>query len=143
MASETAIAEVLLTKVCHLAELPIPTTATLKLCLDDDIETNVRLTTSRASAAQAVVDGCVCLTPLEFEALAVALADGRCTRKDALRAIRAKESEPKSRIDLRRLLGPVHAPDAGVYGVAAEHWTVADLCAALGARVVEVEVHGE
>lgn len=113
-----------------LAELPRGTT--FELAVGD---APVFLTTSRAHAEVLVRAGSAVCTPLEYELLAVALADGRCTRVEAAAELAAKVADPQHRITRERVLGPVVAPDGG-----GDRWTVGELLRALDARLVRVLV---
>lgn len=135
MAASTAIVEVLGLPVRRLAELPLPTTLTACVV---GLEVALHLTTSRAAATALERTGALHLTPLEYEGLAVALADGRLTRDDALRLLRAKADGRTGRLTHARLLGPVTRPDGG--GAA---WTFAELLEALGGDLVDVAIEGE
>jgi hypothetical protein len=146
--------EVLGLRLRHLADLPRPSTLTLELDLADGSPATppaaptsppaaspppslVHMTTSRQRAAALVESGAIALTPVEYETLAVALADGRLTRTEALAHLRRKLAQPGHRLTRAALLGPVRAPDGG-----GDAWTVERLCEALRARVVAVEVEG-
>jgi hypothetical protein len=130
-----AIREALSCLVLHLAELP----AKCSLALSVPGVGLVWLTTSRERAIELARLGAVVLTPIEFEALTLALADGRCTREDALQELRRKLANARHRIELAALLGApgggngvVHPDPAGA------RWTVGDLASALSAELVEV-----
>jgi hypothetical protein len=130
-----AIREALSCLVLHLAELP----AKCSLALSVPGIGLVWLTTSRERAIELARLGAVALTPVEFEALALALADGRCPREDALQELRRKLANARHRIELASLLG---APGGG-NGVAhpdrvGARWTVGDLVSALSAELVWV-----
>lgn len=168
--------EVISLPVRLLAELPAPCTLTLRVpgleavygrhALPSGAEgpaLPVLLTTSRPraqEAAQAAREGgstggegehVVCLTPVEYEALAVALADGRVRtggpgsggpRNEAHHLLASKAKAAREGRELRltpeRLLGPVCRPDGG-----GEAWTIGELLEALGASLEGVEVEGE
>lgn len=98
---EVAHPELLGLQVRHLAELPLPTTVTLDVA---DVGT-VRCTTGRARAAALVEAGELVLTPLEYELLAVSLADGRLTRQEAAQGLATKRERPEHRLSRPRLLG--------------------------------------
>lgn len=141
--------EVLSLPVRYLAELPAPSALTLRV---PALETAmggpvpVLLTTSREraqEAAQAAQRGepVVCLTPLEFEPLAVALADGRLVPSQAVQELARKAQAARQgrehRLTREPLLGPVRAPSGG-----GEAWTFGELLEALGAELDDVEVCG-
>lgn len=126
------VAEIGALLVRHLAELPRPSTLRLRV---EGFEPEVWLTTSRRVAS--TPQPAVVLTPLEYELLAVALADGgRLSREEALWRLEEKCARPHVRWTRQRLLGPVRNPDpTGV------HWTFGDLFRALRAELVGVDVH--
>lgn len=162
--SAVAIAELLLVEVRHLAELPVQAALTL------DVEGlagapgwpagalgRITLTTSRARAQAAAESGEACCTPLEYEALSDALCGGYCTRAEALAELACKAQPLGHRLTLERLVG-VHtgSPKGKQPGqawvcpatqrtllrahVEPGRWTFADLCSALHARLIGVEV---
>ncbi len=128
-----ALDEVLGLPVRLLAEMPAASTLSVRVAGVGD----VLLTASRARAQRAAQAGEVCLTPLEYESLAVALADGACTRARALEELRAKAHPLGHRITLARLLHPVVRPDGD-----GARWTFGQLLEALGAELVGVHVEG-
>lgn len=124
--------EVLSLRVRHLAELDLPTTLTIRVA---GLTGPAYLTTSRARAAELEHSGACFLTPTEYELLAVALADGRTTRAEALEHLRAKHGALGHSLTREALLGPVARPDGG-----GDRWTFRDLLEALGAQLVAVEL---
>lgn len=135
MAGSIAVVEVLGLPVRHLADLPRPTTLTARV---RGLDVAVHLTTSRAAAAALERAGQLHLTPLEYEALAVALADGRVTRDQAVGLLRAKLAGRVGRLTRDRLLGLVRHPDGG-----GDAWTFGQLLEALGGALVGVAIEGE
>lgn len=139
--------ELLSLPVRYLAELPAPSTLTLRVpALDAAMggPVTVLLTTSRQRAQVAAGDArrgehVVCLTPLEFEPLAVALADGRLVPSQAAQELARKAQAARQgrehRLTRERLLGPVRAPSGG-----GEAWTFGELLEALGGELGGVEV---
>jgi len=124
--------EVLGLRVRHLAELDLPATLTLSV---EGLSAPVYLTTSRTRATELERAGACLLTPSEYELLAVALADGRTSRAEALEHLRAKHGALGHRLSRQALLGPVVHPDGG-----GDRWTFRDLFEALGAQLEAVEL---
>lgn len=134
-----------------LADLPRPVTLLVRL---PGWPVPVRLTTSRRAGVEAAKRSAVALSPLEYEALALGLEDGRVARSEALEALQRRASyraTDPGRIDASVLMGPVRASDAGVLvsGPAGERWrytgrwTVGRFVEALGGELVGVEIEGE
>jgi hypothetical protein len=129
----TALREVLEVLVFHLAELPAKVTLKLR-CLIDLGDRWVYLTTSREHADDLSRLGAIVLTPTEYEALALALADGRLLREEALGELRRKLSNTRHRLTLGGLTG-VPSMQLDELG---KRWTVGELARALGAELVDV-----
>lgn len=109
--------DVLSMHVRMLAELPLKSTVVARLIVAHivdvegrptavpiPVEERLYFTTSRACFEALATECRIVCSPLEYEALALALADGRCTRADAHRELAAKRSPLGHRIDLARLL---------------------------------------
>ncbi len=110
-----AVHEVLGLDVRHLAELPVPCTLVLAV---EGIEAPVYFSCSRVRAPALATAGAIVATPLEYEAIAVALAAERCTRGEVLEGLRAKLNPLGHRITLERLVG-VHRRGTGPLAEAA------------------------
>lgn len=137
--SRTAIREVLSLAVPLLAadDMPLETTLTFYVKLDlNGPSRRLLFTTSRDAYAATTERADLVFSPAEYELLAIALADGRCTRQDAGDELRRKASDSAHRLTRPRLLGRVVEPDGG-----GEQWTFGELATALGAELVDVEVH--
>lgn len=142
-------------------DMPAPTT----LAFDVQTIGRLLLTTSREAYDAAAARGELALSPTEYEALAEALADGRLTTRGALEELRRKAralegmaqgAERRSgdarpyRIERERLFAGVVRPMVPAGRSVAEDgtvgsggpWTFGELAAALGADLVDVEVHG-
>lgn len=145
-------------------DMPAPTT----LAFDVQTIGRLLLTTSREAYDAAAARGELALSPTEYEALAEALADGRLTTRGALEELRRKAralegisrgragAERRSgdarpyRIERERLFAGVVRPTVPAGRSVAEDgtvgsggpWTFGELAAALGADLVDVEVHG-
>lgn len=167
-----AVREVLGLTVRHLADLPLSTTLAFSLAEldgaaapDGTAPPRLLLTTSREAYDAAAARGELALSPTEYEALAEALADGRLTTRGALEELRRKAralegmaqgAERRSgdarpyRIERERLFAGVVRPMVPAGRSVAEDgtvgsggpWTFGELAAALGADLVDVEVHG-
>lgn len=163
-----AVREVLGLTVRHLADLPLSTTLAFNLLELDGTAApsgvapaRLLLTTSRDVYDAAAARGELVLSPTEYEALAEALADGRLTTRGALEELRRKaralEGMVRGRADARpyriereRIFAGVVHPGVPVGRSVAEDgtvgsggsWTFGELAAALGADLVDVEVHG-
>ncbi len=144
-----------------LAELP----AKCAVWLRDADGFDVALVTSRALAADAPAGRCV-LTPLEFEALGAALAVEAITGDEARDALRRKARDPRTRLTLAALVGPVRsadgraircpgsgrvllrvpeaqrAADARVRGEDGRLWTVGELASSIGMELHRVTFDG-
>ncbi len=127
--------DVLDLRVRYLAELPLRTTLRVAV---PGLPGPLYLTTSRARAEALLGAGESVCTPVEYEALAVAFADGACDHERALRELSAKAQPLGHRLTLARLCAPVRRPDR--HG---ERWTLAQLLDALGATLERVELHTE
>lgn len=138
---EEAVGEVRGFALRLLAELPAPATLVCEVVSVG----RVHLTTSRAEAQRLIEAGEVVLTPREYEALAVALADGAVGCEEALERVGRKCVDPLMRVTRASLLGHVRAPDygGGWMDPGAVDWTVGDLLDALGAELVTVHVEGQ
>lgn len=143
--------EVLSLAVPLLADLPAATTLVFHVTLHDGVRDDdprdLVLTTSRAAYEAAAARGELVLSPVEYEVLAEALADGRLTTRGALkelsrkaRALRGMERRRASaapyRIERERLMGGVMRPSVPPGGP----WTFGELAVALGAELVQVDV---
>lgn len=139
-----ALREVLSLPAPYLAELPAATTLVVRLSGSLPGHGTILLTTSPQRVQEAGQRGQACLTPLEYEALAEALADGRLTARGALAELHRKVSDPGHRIDRGRLMGGRTA-DGRARGVVQPSvpvggpWTVGELCQAIGAEVEGIE----
>ena len=121
--------------------------------------------TSREALARSRDEGVICCTPLEYEALALVLEDGRCSREEAFEQLERKQGALGHTITLLSLVGPargregctltcpVRGPMLAVPGIgrregeggeggSGPRWTFGQLLDALGGELVAVEVHG-
>lgn len=173
--------DVLACPVRLLAELPVPTTLVVEVAGIEGartegpqgagrptpvlLTTTVLLTTSRARAEAQASAPAPCLTPLEYEALAVALEVDACSREDALRALARKMADASHRITLAGLVGVARGRDGrtvicpvsrrhllrvaeagrvamgrgGADGRRGPTWTFGQLLEALGGELTRVE----
>ena len=131
-AREVRGGDVLRCPLFALADLPAPTTVELRA---EGLAASVWLTTSRRVAeALGRAGRCVC-TPLEYELLAAALADGAATRAHALACLGRKARDRRFRLTRGAVAGAVARFDGD-----GRSWTVGDLVEALGAELLRVEV---
>jgi len=161
--------------VQHLAELPLASTLTVRISAREHhapsaAALTLLLTTSRERASAPIDEGAACCTPLEYEALALVLEDGRCSREEALCALGRKMGALGHTITLLSLVGalhgregrtltcPVRGPMLAVPGIgramggsgseggeggeggSGPRWTLGQLVDALGGELVAVAI---
>ena len=140
--STFAWADVLRCPLRALAELPIPTTLEIDVpglggpdLGGPDLGASLWLTSSRRVAEALGRARRAVLTPLEYELLAGALADGALDQDRAVAALARKVRDPRLRLTRGVLVGHVRRLDGGGH-----RWLVGDLLEALGATLLRVEL---
>lgn len=150
------MADVLALPVRYLAEMPIACTLTLAIeGAKPEEHIDLLLTTSRTRAHQAAALSEVCCTPLEYEALAVALELEAITAQEVRPLLRRKRGPLGYTLTIEALVGATTRLDGRTSVCRATRrphlripparrmtttWTLGQLAHALGARLTSVEM---